>query len=121
MREFWLPFLLSAAAGILSGWGVGGGTLLTVCMTLLLGAQQQHAQAVNLLFFLPTAAVSLLFHRKNALVDGTVWRQTALWGTAAALIASLIAVSVDVELLRKPFGILLLCSGAVMLGSAGKK
>lgn len=119
--DFVVPFLLAAALGVLSGWGVGGGTLLTVCMTLLLGIDHRQAQAVNLLFFLPTAALSLWFHRKNGLVDSRVWKQAALPGTAAALVGAAAALMVDVSVLRRPFGIFLLINGALMLRGAGKK
>lgn len=118
MREFVVPFLLAAATGILSGWGVGGGTLLTVCMTLLLGVEHRQAQATNLLFFLPTAALSLWFHRKNGLIDKAVWVQTAVPGTIAAVSLAVAALMLDVSILRKPFGIFLLLCGASMLKSA---
>ena len=65
-----LPLLFAAATGVLSAWGVGGGTLLLVCMTLFLGVDHREAQAVNLLFFLPTAALGLFFHRKNGFPAG---------------------------------------------------
>ncbi len=121
MRNFFVPFLLAAVLGVLSGWGVGGGTLLTVCMTLLLGIDHRQAQAVNLLFFLPTAALSLWFHRKNGLIDSEVWKQAALPGTIAALAGATVALMVDVSVLRRPFGIFLLINGVLMLRSAGKK
>ena len=119
--EFVTVFLLAAATGVLSGWGVGGGTLLTVCMTLLLGIDHRQAQAVNLLFFLPTAALSLWFHRKNGLVDSEVWKQAALPGTIAALAGAAAALMVDVSVLRRPFGIFLLINGMLMLHGAVKK
>ena len=120
MKDFIVPFLLATATGVLSGWGVGGGTLLLVCMTLLLGIDHRQAQAVNLLFFLPTAALSLWFHRKNGLVDREVWKTAALPGTAAALLGALGALAVDVSFLRKPFGLFLLINGAMMLRGAKK-
>ena len=52
-------------AGILSAWGVGGGTLLLLVMTLILGVPQQQAAAVNLLYFLPTAAMGVIAHKRN--------------------------------------------------------
>ena len=120
MKDFILPFLLAAATGILSGWGVGGGTLLTVCMTLLLKIDHRQAQAVNLLFFLPTAAISLWFHRKKGLVDKELWVQAAVPGTSAALMGAIAALSMEVSLLRKPFGIFLILNGAMMLWSGRK-
>ena len=115
MTDFLLYFLLSAAAGVLSGWGVGGGTILTVSLTVLLGMEQRQAQAINLLFFLPTAALSLLFHRKNGLIDKSAALQAAIPGTIAALLCSGAALLLDVSLLRKPFGVFLLFCGVSIL------
>ena len=120
MREYILPFLVAAATGVLSGWGVGGGTLLLLCMTLFLGVDHRTAQAVNLLFFLPTAALSLWFHRKKGFVDKKAFFSAAVPGTAAALLCAVLALSVDTALLRKPFGLFLLWTGANMLRGAGK-
>ena len=119
--DFVVPFLLAAVLGVLSGWGVGGGTLLTVCMTLFIGIDHRQAQAVNLLFFLPTAALSLWFHRKNGLVDAEVWKQAALPGTIAAVLGAAAALMMDVSVLRRPFGIFLLINGALMLRGAARK
>lgn len=120
MTEFWKLFLVSAAAGVLSGWGVGGGTLLLLVLTLLLGVEHRVAQTVNMLFFLPAAAMSLFFHRKNGWIDRTVWIRTALPGAAAALVAAMVALSVDVTMLKKPFGLFLLWTGVAALRRAKK-
>ena len=120
MVSWILPFGVALVTGILSSWGVGGGTLLLVCMTLFLGVGHREAQAVNLLFFLPTAGTSLFFHRKNGFLDKEVWRQSAVPGALASLAGALIATAVDVSLLRRPFGVFLLYSGASMLWSARK-
>lgn len=121
MVNWLLPFLVALATGVLSSWGVGGGTLLLVCMTLFLGVGHREAQAVNLLFFLPTAGISLFFHRKNGFLDRETWRQAALPGVLASLAGALLAAAVDVSLLRKPFGVFLLYCGTSMLLSARKK
>lgn len=120
MVEWLLPFLFALGTGVLSAWGVGGGTLLLVCMTLFLGVEHRDAQAVNLLFFLPTAGISLFFHRKNGFLEKDAWRQAAIPGTLASLAGAMIATAVDVSLLRKPFGLFLLYSGASMLLGAKK-
>ncbi len=42
----WLvPVLAGAATGVLSGFGVGGGTLLLIYMTAFAGVEQHLAQA----------------------------------------------------------------------------
>ena len=110
MTAWLLPVLAGFCTGILSAWGVGGGTLLLLLMTLFFGVAQADAMAINLLYFLPTAAMGLLYHRKNGLLDRAVLRSAVPWGTAAA------ATAVDTDLLRRPFGIyLLLAAGSLLL------
>ena len=115
MTSWLLPLAVGFGTGILSAWGVGGGTLLLLIMTLFLGVDQTTAQGINLLYFLPTAGVSLFFHRKNGLLDKNVIRQAVPAGLAAAAAGALLATAVDVTLLRKPFGVFLLYSGVMML------
>lgn len=43
MTEWVLPLAVGTATGILSAWGVGGGTLLLLVMTLFLGVDQRTA------------------------------------------------------------------------------
>ena len=115
MKTWLLPFLLGAGTGVLSAWGVGGGTLLLLCMTLFLGVGQAEAQGINLLYFLPTAAASLFYHRKNGYLDTRVLRAAAPVDTLCALAAALLSSSVDITLFRKPFGLFLLYAAISML------
>ena len=115
MTAWLIPLAVGFGAGILSAWGVGGGTLLLLVMTLFLGVEPSTARAINLLYFLPTAGVSLLFHRKNRLLDRNALKCAIPPGIAAAAAAAFAATAVDTELLRKPFGIFLLSSGILML------
>ena len=115
MVEWLTPFLFALGAGVLAAWGVGGGTLLLVCMTLFLDVEPRLAQAVNLLFFLPTAAVGLWFHRRQGYLDRKVWRQAAIPGAAAALAGALGALLVEPAVLRRPFGLFLLYCAATLL------
>ena len=83
MTDWLLPALAGFGTGILSAWGVGGGTLLLLLMTLFLGVDQTQAQGINLLYFLPTAGMSLLEHRKNGYLDREVMRAAIPLGTLA--------------------------------------
>ena len=121
MTAWILPVLAGFCTGILSAWGVGGGTLLLLLMTLFLGVDQSAAMAINLLYFLPTAAMGLLYHRKNGLLEKNVLRAAAPWGTAAAAAGALLSTAVDVSLLRRPFGVYLLLAAASLLCSHKKK
>lgn len=111
----WNGWLIGSLAGlicgVISGFGIGGGTLLMVWLTAVAGWEQRAAQGLNLLYFLPTAAAALLLHAKNALVD---WRCT-LWAAGAGVItaglASWVAQAIDTALLRKGFGLFLIFVG----------
>ena len=112
VSDYLLPFLCGLGAGILSAWGVGGGTLLLLVMTLFLGVDQRSAQGINLLFFLPTAASALLCHYKVGFLDKPTLKAAVPFAVAAALAGAWIATALDTEALRKPFGIYLLFSAA---------
>ena len=43
MTDWIIPFLCGLGASILSAWGVGGGTLLLLVMTLFLDVDQRTA------------------------------------------------------------------------------
>lgn len=120
MKEAVLTFICALAAGTLSAWGVGGGTLLLLALTLLLGVDQRQAQTLNLLFFLPAAGAALLFHSRHGELDAAVVRRTAIPGALAALAGAGAAMLVEVDLLRRPFGLFLLYAGGTLLFSRGK-
>ena len=97
--SFLLPALAGLAAGVLSGFGVGGGTLLILWLTLAAGMDQRQAGGVNLLYFTACAAPALWGHFKNKLVEN----RAALWAALAGV--------PDTALLRRGFGLVLLWVG----------
>ena len=115
MTDVLLPLLCGFAAGTISAWGVGGGTLLLLVMTLFLGVEQRAAQGINLLFFLPTALSALICHARQGYLDKPTLKAAIPFAVPAALLGAWIATAVDVELLRKPFGIYLLLSGISLI------
>ena len=115
MTEWLLPFLCGLGASIISAWGVGGGTLLLLVMTLFLGVDQRTAQGINLMFFLPTAASALVCHTRGRYRDKPTLRAAVPPAVVGAAIGAWAATAVDVAVLRKPFGIYLLLSGVSLL------
>lgn len=115
MKQWFLPLVFGTATGILSSWGVGGGTLLLLLMTLFLGVDQVEAQGINLLYFLPTAAASLFFHQRNGYLDRNALCSAAPLGSLAALAAAVFATNIDISIFRKPFGLFLLVAGVLLL------
>lgn len=115
MTDWIIPFLCGLGASVVSAWGVGGGTLLLLVMTLFLGVDQRTAQGINLLFFLPTAASALACHARGGYLDKPTLKSAVPVAVAAALIGAWISNAVDVEVLRKPFGVYLLLSGVSLV------
>ena len=64
-----LGFLVGAATGVLSGCGVGGGTLLVLYLTAVAGLEQYQAGGVNLMYFLACAAPALVSHARRGRVE----------------------------------------------------
>ena len=121
MTEWLIPFLCGLGAGLISAWGVGGGTLLLLAMTLFLGIDQRTAQGINLLFFLPTAAGALVCHWRGGYLDKPTMKAAVPPAVILALAGAWAATAIDVELLRKPFGVYLLASGVSLVWPAKKK
>lgn len=104
-------FLAGVLTGILSGFGVGGGTLLLIYMTLFAGLEQTQAQGINLLYFLPTAALALPAHIKNGFIEKPILFPSILSGLVCAALAAWTATRLEVTLLHRLFGGFLLYVG----------
>ncbi|MBR2977812.1 MAG: sulfite exporter TauE/SafE family protein [Oscillospiraceae bacterium] len=102
---------VGAVCGLLSAFGVGGGSILMVWMTAVLQMPQQEAQQMNLLYFLPTAGVALLLHAKHSLIDRRTVIPAALCGCATAICGTLLSERLDPTLLQKIFGAFLIFVG----------
>lgn len=111
MRDWLIAALAGAVTGVLSGFGVGGGSLLLIYMTSFAGVPQTLAQGVNLLYFLPAAATALPAHLKNGYVEKKALLPAIAAGLACSAIAAWAATAVDVEILRKCFGGFLILIG----------
>ena len=108
----WLGAVLAGAVtGVLSGFCVVGGTLLLIYLTAFAGVPQTQAQGVNLLYFLPAAAMALPAHLRNGYVHRASILPAVLAGLACAGGAAWLAAGLDVELLHRCFGGFLLVVG----------
>ena len=109
--QFAIAVLVGAATGVISAWGIGGGTLLVIYMSAFANVEQQTAQGINLLYFLPTAVAALITHIKNKLVEWRAVIPTVIAGVPAAIATSLFATQLDTDILRKGFGVFVIVVG----------
>ena len=65
LDSFLCNILVSAALGFLSGLGIGGGSLLILWLTQIVGMDPLTARCINLMFFLPSALISCCFRWKQ--------------------------------------------------------
>lgn len=107
--------------GVLASMGLGGGFILVVWLTIFEEVGQRAAQGINLLFFLPIALISLVFHLKNHLVNKKIVKKLALGGVLGAVIGTYGAQLIDNDLLRKLFAVFLLAFGLRELFSSKKR
>lgn len=97
-------FLAGLAAGVVSGAGLGGGTVLIPLLTLLLNTPQKEAQTMNFLAYLPAAAVAVLLHAKKRRIAWKMVLPALPWGLAGAVAGFVLALIAPQELLKKLFG-----------------
>ena len=99
--------LIGLVSGIVSGTGMGGGTVLILLLTLIIGTDQHIAQATNLIFFIPTSIAAIIANWKYKLIDKKIALWVSISGTIGAVAGAIISSKTDVGSLKKYFGIFL--------------
>ena len=103
-----LQIFIGVISGIVSGMGMGGGTILIFLLIFICNIEQHIAQATNLIFFIPTSIIAIIVNIKNKNIDLKLGIYTAIFGILGAIIGANIAIYTDVDKLRKLFGIFLI-------------
>lgn len=106
-----ITLIIGLLLGFLAGIGVGGGSLLMLWLTMLVHMQQTDARAINLMFFIAAAASVSVFRWKRGNLELKALIPAITGGCICAGIFSWISGHLDLEILRKIFGILLLVTG----------
>lgn len=103
--------LAGLICGVISGFGIGGGSLLMIYLTAIAAIGQKAARGINLLYFLPTAAASLILHAKNRFVKWQLVIPGAVAGCMFGAAAALLSDGLDNTVLQKIFAVFLLPIG----------
>ena len=104
-----LSLAAATALGILTGMGIGGGSLLLLYLTLVLSMDLPTARSISLLFFFPASLLSCFLRRKE--IPWKALMPAVVSGSLSALIFSLLSARLDESLLRIPLGLLFLFLG----------
>ena len=103
--------IIGTMLGFLSGLGIGGGSLLILWLTVALQMDPLTARSINLLFFLPSALIACTIRLRQGNLKIKPQLPAILAGSATAAVFSSISAGLDVQLLKRLFGIILLAAG----------
>lgn len=100
--------LIGVISGIVTGLGMGGGSVLILLLTIWLGIEQHTAQASNLVFFIPTAISAIFFHFKNKNVNTVIGEKLLFPIIIGTIFGTYLTQFTDSTSLRKYYGFFLL-------------
>lgn len=100
--------IIAIVFAFLSGLGVGGGSLLMLWLTYIVGMEYSAAKATNLLFFVFPCAISCISNYRSRRISVCQLLPASITGILFAVIFSKVSAAWDTKILRFFFGILLL-------------
>ena len=103
--------LVGIISGIVTGLGMGGGSILILILVTFMSVNQHVAQATNLIFFIPTAVIAILIHIKNNNIDKSVAKKLFLVTIIGSALGAYLTSLVNPENLKRYFGFFLLAVG----------
>lgn len=106
-----VKLIVGTVLGFLSGLGIGGGSLLILWLTMVLDMDPATARSINLLFFIPSALVACALRIRQGTLQVKPLLPAIFAGCAAAALFSWISTVLDVGLLKKIFGLVLIAAG----------
>ena len=102
-----MEVFIGLISGVVSGTGMGGGTILIFLLFYVMQIEQHVAQAANLVFFIPTSIVAIIVNLKNKNIDLKLGMIISIFGILGAIIGANISIHIDVLILKRSFGIFL--------------
>lgn len=100
-----LEIIFGLIAGMVTGLGMGGGTVLILLLSIFMKLDQHIAQATNLVFFIPTSLAAIITNVKHKNVDLKLAINISFFGVIGAIIGAIISDNISSEHLRKYFAI----------------
>jgi len=107
-------------AGVAGAMGLGGGGFLIIYLTIFANVPQIEAQGINLIFFIPCAAVSLIFHKKSGLIEFSAVKSSLPYGFVGAILGTIVSSFIKTKWLSYIFAAFLLVLGVKTVWSSGK-
>lgn len=112
--------VISAISALLSGMGIGGGAILVILFTLLLGFEQKEAQAINLVMFLATGISSTVLNLKNKLIEKSLFKKMIPLVIMGCFLGTILVKNIQSESLKIYFSIFMALIGTYEIISSVK-
>lgn len=106
-----LDIVAGIVSGILGAMGFGGGGILILYLTLYKDIPQTAAQGINLIFFIPSAALAIFFHIKNKLINKKIALEYIGLGLIGVVLGFLLLEKLNDRTLRIIFAVMLIIVG----------
>ena len=117
--ELIVSILTGSILGLLTGLGIGGGSLLILYLTVFKGMEPAQARGISLLFFFPAAVLSAARNHRKIPVRQIL--PAIIGGTLSAVLFSLLAGKTNPVYFKKGLGLLFLFLGGRELFYKPKK
>lgn len=106
-----VAIIVGTILGFLSGLGVGGGTILILWLTQIIGMDPAISRTINLMFFITAAGSVSIIRLKNKKIPWRSILPAMIAGCITAWFSAYIGRNLDTTALKKLFGVLLLVTG----------
>lgn len=103
-----LAIIFGIIAGIITGLGMGGGTILILLLSLFMKMEQHVAQATNLIFFIPTSLAAIIINLKQKNVNIKLALSISAFGVIGSIIGAIISKNITSQSLKKCFAIFII-------------
>lgn len=103
--------LCSFFCGILSGMGIGGGSIFILISTIFGIFEHKEAQAYNLIMFIAVGVATTIFNLKNKKIDKDLLKKLLLPTCIGSVIGIIIVKNIDDNILKKCFYVFMVIIG----------
>lgn len=108
---FGISMFIAAILSVLSGLGIGGGSILILWLTIVKDYDVLTARIINLMFFIPAAVIASAFHIRKKDLEIRTLIPAMVSGCVCAVLLSIYTQSASSDLLKKAFGVVLIITG----------
>ena len=113
--DFFYYLLIAIVSGVFAGMGMGGGTFLIPLITILMNVEQNVAQCINVLVFIPMAIITIVIYAKRKLIDFKNWWIVSIPAGLISVLGVLIALNLPTFVLKIIFGCFIVIIGVVQI------